>query len=140
MLKQTVLMIDDDIDDINLTKAAFDSINADIKFSYLLNAKDIEFYLVQHSGESNIRLILLDLNMQPVNGKAILRHLKNDPNFRGIPIVVFSSSDAEKEREECLKLGANTFITKPANVNQWHSFVQALCFLYLKNCLSNQNT
>ena len=138
-MKQTVLMIDDDIDDINLTKEAFESVNADVRFSYLLNANDIDYYLIQHSGESNIRLILLDLNMPLVNGKAILRHLKNDPHFTGIPIVVFSTTDSEKEREECLKLGANTFVTKPVNESQWHSFVQALCFLYLKNCLSKQN-
>jgi CheY-like chemotaxis protein len=138
-MKQTILMIDDDIDDINLTKEAFEMVNADVKFSYLLNAEEIESYLILRSGKDNIRLILLDLNMPVVNGKAILKHLKTNPNYASIPVVVFTTSYADSEREECLKLGANTFITKPTESKHWQSFVKALCFLYLKNCLSNQD-
>ena len=138
-MKQTVLMIDDDMDDINHTKEAFATVNADVRFSYLLKAEDLESYLIQRSEKVNIRLILLDLNMPVVHGKAILKHLKNNFTYASIPVVVFTTSDSLKERDECLKLGASTFISKPKELKNWHAFVHALCFLYLKNCLSAQD-
>ena len=132
-------MIDDDMDDINLTKEAFESLNVDVRFTYLLNANEIESYLIERSGKDNLRLILLDLNMPVVNGKSILKHLKGNISYASIPVVVFTTSDAAEERDECLKMGASTFITKPAELRHWRVFVQALCFLYLKNCLSEQH-
>ncbi len=56
-----------------------------------------------------------------------------------IPIVVFTTTDTAEEREECIRLGANTFITKPSELKHWEFFVQALCYLYLKHCLSHQD-
>ena len=67
-----------------------------------------------------------------------MKYLKNNFNYASIPVVVFTTSANDKERDECLRLGAGTFITKPAELKHWYAFVQALCFLYLKNCLSAQ--
>src|SRR5688572_11774528 len=134
-MKQTVLMIDDDIDDITLTKEAFQLIKADVKFSFVLKATNITQYLDAYAGKDNIHLILLDLNMPGVDGKTVLKQLKNSPAYDTIPIVVFSTSTSEEDREECLKLKANMFLSKPANLKHWELLVQSLCILFLKDCL-----
>src|SRR5688572_8349072 len=134
-MKQTVLMIDDDIDDITLTKEAFQLIKADVKFSFVLKATNIIHYLDAYAGKDNIHLILLDLNMPGIDGKAVLKQLKNSSTYDTIPVVVFSTSTSETDREECLRLKANMFISKPGSLKHWELLVQSLCYLFLQDCL-----
>lgn len=59
------------------------------------------------------RLILLDLNMPRLSGREALRSIKDDPALRSIPVVVFTTSDADFDVRACYDIGANAFITKP---------------------------
>jgi CheY-like chemotaxis protein len=60
-------------------------------------------------------VILLDLNMPRLNGTETLRRIKKNPDFRYIPVIIFSTSVNEIEKEECLKLGAASYLTKPGS-------------------------
>lgn len=57
--------------------------------------------------------VLLDLHMPRVNGWEVLRQVKGDPGLRSIPIVIFSSSDRERDVEACYELGATAYVVKP---------------------------
>ncbi len=62
-------------------------------------------------------LIILDLNLPKKSGRELLARVKQSPLLKDVPVVVFSSSEAETDRQEALRLGANRYITKPSNLD-----------------------
>lgn len=57
--------------------------------------------------------VLLDLNMPGTDGRTVLSVLKQDPRLRSIPVIVMSTSSNSRDIEECYRLGANSYLTKP---------------------------
>lgn len=72
------------------------------------------------------RFILLDLNMPKKDGREVLREIKSSQRFRGIPIVIFSTTNNEVEMKRCYELGANSYITKP---NSFDSLLKTVASL-----------
>jgi len=71
-------------------------------------------------------LILLDLNMPRMNGRELLAVLKADPDLRDIPVVVLTTSEAERDVSEAYKLGAAGFVTKPVDMEQFFAAIRQL--------------
>lgn len=71
-------------------------------------------------------LILLDLNLPRKDGREVLQELKADENLRLIPVVVLTSSDAERDVVKTYNLGANCYITKPVDLDQFASVVKSI--------------
>ena len=63
--------------------------------------------------------VLLDLKMPKVDGLDVLRTIKNDPGLKCIPVVVFSSSSEPVDLERCYQLGANAYVVKPLNFQEF---------------------
>ena len=109
-MKKTIMIIDDDPDDVQLFCEAVAEIDP------LYNC------LVAYNGEEALKLlqninttpdfIFLDLNMPRMNGKQCLAQFKKIPLF-SIPVIIYTTSKLKKDIEECLRLGAATFLTKP---------------------------
>jgi CheY-like chemotaxis protein len=57
--------------------------------------------------------ILLDLNMPKKDGREVLKEIKEDPRFKKIPVIVFTTTKNENEVNRCYELGANTYVVKP---------------------------
>ena len=64
-------------------------------------------------------LVLLDLKLPKVNGLEVLRRIRGDARTRVIPVVVFTSSTEEQDILDCYSLGANSYIRKPVDYNQF---------------------
>lgn len=58
-------------------------------------------------------IVLLDLNLPGTDGRAVLEILKRDPQLHSIPVIIFSTSSNSRDIEECYRLGANSYLTKP---------------------------
>ncbi|MDJ0364069.1 response regulator [Hymenobacter sp. H14-R3] len=58
-------------------------------------------------------LVLLDLNLPGTDGRAVLESLKRDPQLHTIPVIIFSTSSSSRDIEDCYRLGANSYLTKP---------------------------
>ena len=71
-------------------------------------------------------LILLDLNMPRKDGREVLHELKNDPDLKSIPVIVLTTSDIEQDIEASYLQGANSFITKPMDVQEFFDIVEQL--------------
>ncbi len=71
-------------------------------------------------------LLLLDLNMPRMNGLDLLKRLKADPEFRVIPVVMFSSSASAGDIRKAYEAHANCYVQKPANLDRAHQLIQAL--------------
>jgi len=71
-------------------------------------------------------LILLDLNLPGIDGREVLKILKEDKELRSIPVVVMTTSADERDIDDCYRIGANTYICKPLD---WDSFFAAMARL-----------
>lgn len=72
------------------------------------------------------RLILLDLKLPRVGGLEVLRRIKSDPRTRALPVVVLSSSGEERDIVESYALGANSYIVKLIDFDQFTQLIQQL--------------
>jgi CheY-like chemotaxis protein len=83
----------------------------------------------EHAGAARPDLILLDLNLPGMSGREVLGAIKNDPALDVIPIVVMTSSSAERDIVESYEIGANCYVTKPLDLDQFMHVVQSVeCF------------
>lgn len=64
-------------------------------------------------------IILLDLNIPKMDGRKVLYEIKNDPNFKKIPVIVLTISQAENDIINCYDLHANCYISKPFEVDKF---------------------
>ncbi|HEU4552700.1 MAG TPA: response regulator [Chitinophaga sp.] len=114
-----ILMVDDDAEDRQIIKDTFDDLGYGAVIHFEENGEEAIRYLHQCVQQGNIpSLIILDLNMPKMNGTQTLRFLKEEIAFAGIPVIIFSTSLNPIERDECLALGAYTYIIKPVSYTQ----------------------
>ena len=71
-------------------------------------------------------LVLLDLNLPDMSGITILEYMKNDPALKMVPVIVLTTTDDEREIERCYELGANVYITKPVDYQQFAMAISRL--------------
>lgn len=124
-----VLLVEDDEDDVLLTREA------------LKDSKVIVSMTVAQDGEEALQrlrrqkpfedapvpeLILLDLNLPRVSGREVLKELKGDPVLKKIPVVVLTTSAADTDVLKCYDLGANCYITKPVDFEQFQRIIKVI--------------
>ena len=115
----TILMADDDEEDCQLTKEAWDENRLANDLRFVGDGEELMENL-QHRGRYSDPayspapgLILLDLNMPKKDGREALQEIKASPELRRIPIVVLTTSKAEEDILRSYDLGASSYITKP---------------------------
>ena len=72
------------------------------------------------------RLVLLDLKMPKVDGLEVLAQIKQDARTRSIPVVVMTSSREQPDIARAYQLGANSYVQKPVDFDQFHQLVKQL--------------
>ena len=118
---RTILLVEDNPDDVLLTLRAF-------KRSNLLNridvardgieALDFVFARGNHSGRADKELpalVILDLNLPRLDGLGVLKALRGDDRTRALPVVILTSSKEEQDLHSGYSLGANSYVCKPVD-------------------------
>lgn len=132
-----ILMVDDDPDDYQLTKAALKESGEQVRLERVADGEELLDYLFYRGKfvdtERSFRpsLILLDLNMPVKNGKEALAALKLNPDFRQIPVVVYTSSSSIDDIQSSYQMGASTYIPKPASFESLVDTMKILCTYWL---------
>ncbi len=75
-------------------------------------------------------LILLDLKLPGMDGKNVLREIKSDDRTRVVPVIMLTSSAHDKDVDECYKLGASGYITKPISFTDFVALVRTIPFYW----------
>ncbi|HCV02546.1 response regulator [Pseudoalteromonas sp. SSMSWG5] len=115
----TILMADDDEDDRLLTQDALAESRVLNELYFVEDGVELLEYLERKGKfsekESSPRpgLILLDLNMPRMDGREALQAIKTNPNLKGIPVVILTTSKQEEDMVKGYDLGAASYITKP---------------------------
>lgn len=118
-----IVMVDDDRDDVFLTKMAFKRADFATDFAGLNSGKSL-FEYIKNNGIGSVDLLLLDLNMPIQNGHDILKELSTYPHIEDLCVVMFSTSRRAIDKEIAERLGASAFIVKPGTVSETNEFVK----------------
>ncbi|MCA9214853.1 MAG: response regulator [Planctomycetales bacterium] len=116
-----ILLVDDDDEDAFLTMKAFERDRILNRVHRVEDGIAATAYLKregQFADAVRPDLVLLDLNMPRKNGREVLKEIKEDPALRGIPVVVFTTSDDDKDILESYEHQANSYITKPVDLDK----------------------
>jgi CheY-like chemotaxis protein len=117
--KVVILMAEDDEDDRLLIREAFADSLLDHDLRFVEDGQQMIDYLLRKgkyalAGVDAPRpdLILLDLNMPVKDGRVVLREIKQEPELKGIPIVVLTESSSDEDCKYCYAMGVESFLTK----------------------------
>jgi len=83
------------------------------------------------SGSPRPDIIILDLNLPKKDGREVLREIKEDSNLKNIPVVVLTTSNAEKDILRAYELHANAYVTKPLDFDQFINVVGSIVNFWL---------
>ena len=113
-----ILFAEDDREDQFILTDAFREIGHAENICFVENGEEVLQYLSDLEPQLFPSLIVLDLNMPKMNGTETLRALKQNEAYKKINTIIFSTSVNEKEKSECMQLGAVSYITKPVKYNE----------------------
>jgi len=114
-MRKTIFLVDDDRDDREIFIEALAEIDNSLHCVTAENGEDAIRKLL--SGAFIPNIIFLDLNMPRMNGRECLIEIKSIKTLEETPVIIYTTSSLQKEKEELVKLGASKFLTKPANFN-----------------------
>ena len=126
-----ILLVEDNPDDVELTLRALSTHNLTNRIKVVSDGAEALDYLRPDDGEhppadGYPKLVLLDLKLPRVGGIEVLRRLKASERTRLIPVVVMTSSREEIDLVASYKYGANSYIVKPVDFEQFMKAVGVL--------------
>lgn len=132
-----ILLVEDNVDDAELAMYA---LGREKLANRIIVARDGEEALnflfcrgafAQRSFEHPPKLVLLDLKLPKVGGLEVLKQVKTDPRTKNIPIVIMTSSKEEQDLMSGYNLGANSYIQKPVDFDQFRETVKNIGLYWL---------
>ena len=134
---KTILLVEDNPDDVDLTLRALKKNN--IKNEIVVasdgaEALDYLFHTGRHAGRDSTSMpavILLDLKLPKVDGLEVLQRIRTNERTRYIPVVILTSSREERDVINGYKLGVNSYVRKPVDFNQFAEAVRNLGLYWL---------
>jgi chemotaxis family two-component system response regulator Rcp1 len=124
-----ILLVEDSPSDAALTVEALQAGKMANNFNRVADGVEAMAYLRrQGSYAEAVRpdLIMLDLNLPRKDGREVLRELKSDSSLKLIPIIVLTTSRADKDILQSYELNANCYITKPVDFEQFIEVVKSI--------------
>jgi CheY-like chemotaxis protein len=128
---RSVLLVEDNPNDVELTLTALKEAklaNDVIVAKDGAEALDFLFKRGAHVGRDNIQpaVILLDLKMPKVDGREVLRQIRESTELRLIPVVMLTSSREERDLYESYSNGANAYVVKPVDFDEFITAISKL--------------
>ncbi|NHJ85175.1 MAG: response regulator [Asgard group archaeon] len=136
-MRKVILLIEDNPDDVLLTQRAFNKSNILNELIVVNNGEEALDYLFC-KGKYKDRdfnelpeLILLDLKMPKMDGLDVLKRIREDNRVKHLPVVILTTSKEENDIIRSYCLGANSYITKPVDFDQFVEAVKQLGLYWL---------
>lgn len=124
-----ILLVEDNPGDVRLTQEALKEGKVRNHLYVVFDGIEALAFLHREGDYTNsVRpdLILLDLNLPRMDGRELLAEIKDDDDLKRIPVVILTTSKAEEDVVKTYNLHANCYITKPVDLDQFITVVQAI--------------
>jgi len=129
-----ILLVEDNPGDVYIVRSSLADSKLEHNFYHVRDGEEIMAYLRHEDGYKNVAfpdLILLDLNLPKKNGFEVLAEIKTNPKFKIIPVIILTSSNADKDIVRSYMLHANSYIVKPTNYFNFFQAIKKLEFFWL---------
>ena len=129
-----VLMVEDNEDDVFLTRAAFDSGHLRVNLHHVDNGVKCLQYLRREGIYGDVPapdLILLDMHMPIMDGHEVLAEIVKDPKLQHLAVVVLTTSSQSSDIQKMYKLRCSSFITKPVDFDSFTKLITELTGYWL---------
>jgi len=120
-----VLLVEDNPGDAELTRETLEAGQLLVDITVVSDGAAAVDYLLRR-GPHLPELVILDLNLPKLDGRQVLAEMKRHAELRMIPVVVLTSSDAEKDIVESYTVGASCYVTKPVDLTAFQSIVRSI--------------
>lgn len=124
-----ILLVEDNEGDMILTMEALEGLNHQHVISRVKDGEQAIHYLKKEGlFEQAIKpdLILLDINLPRLDGKEVLAFIKQSNIFRKIPVIILSTSNSNRDIQECYDHGANCYVVKPSDLDGYVRVIHAI--------------
>ncbi len=124
-----ILLVEDNLGDVRLTEEGLKESKLLLDLHVVGDGVEALAFLKREGNFSDAPhtdLILLDLNLPRMDGHEFLAKIKDDPDFRRIPVVILTVSKSEEDVFKTYDLHANCYITKPVNMDQFAKIVKSV--------------
>ncbi|MDZ4200918.1 MAG: response regulator [Gallionella sp.] len=124
----TILLVEDDAAEVALARQACGVCDPPIELVVMHNSEEALAWIAQQmvAGITLPRLLLLDLKLPKLAGLAVLRKLRLDQRTLDMPIVTFSAIHEPADIVMSYRVGANSFVGKPSNLDEYRTLMQEL--------------
>lgn len=132
-----ILLVEDDPDDLGLTLRALKEEHVSNRIQVARYGEEALDYIfcrgpyAERDPNCHPRLILLDLKLPKVDGLEVLDQIKRNPHTNTIPVVILTSSKQEQDLVRGYHLGANSYIQKPVDFDQFQSTIKKMGYYWL---------
>lgn len=136
-MNKTILLVEDNVSDVDLTKRALSKCNIANRLVVVADGEEAVDYLFGiggHAGRDTAdqpALTLLDLNLPKVSGLEVLRRVREDSRTRRLPIVILTSSREDSDLIDGYDLGANSYVVKPVDFERFQKALDHLGLYWL---------
>ncbi len=130
-----ILLVEDNPGDARLTREALRDAKVRNRLHVAADGVDALAFLRRegkHAAVPKPDLILLDLNLPKKDGREVLDEIKRDDGLRHIPVVILTTSQAERDIAESYRLRANAYVTKPVDLEQFLKVVRSIEHFWLE--------
>ena len=137
MANKTILLVEDNLDDVELTLRALKKNNIRNEISVVSDGAEALDFLLGTGKYSDRDLsnmptvILLDLKLPKVDGLEVLRQIRANERTKFLPVVILTSSKQEQDLLNGYSLGVNSYVRKPVDFNQFNEAVKNLGLYWL---------
>lgn len=124
-----ILLVEDSLPDVRLTEEALKEARVPHRLHVVNDGQQAMDYLLRRGPWSEATtpdLILLDLNLPRKDGRQVLQDIGQNDELSQIPVVVLTTSEAEQDISQSYRLGANAFVTKPADLDRFLQAVRSI--------------
>ena len=131
-----ILLADDDIDDCLFFKEALEALPVITKLKIVYDGDELMNYLTKNTAQLP-HVLFLDINMPRKNGFECLGEIKQNEKLKDLPVVMFSTTNAQDKINILFKSGADVYIRKPSNFSQLVQVIQHALPIAAENIFSN---
>lgn len=130
-----ILLAEDNPGDVDLTKEAFEEAKVANNLYVVEDGEDAIAFLnkeKQHKDKPTPDVILLDLNLPKKSGHEVLGYIKDHQDLKRIPVIILTSSQADTDVLKSYDLHANSFVTKPVDLEKFLDVVRTVEDFWLR--------